>query len=133
MASVFEHFLAKTPGAAAAKPVDFSGKWRNQLRSEMELTVKGNKVTGKYRTGVGLPTPAEEFDLTGFCSGDLLAFVVNFGKFGSLTAWAGQHTIDDVGQGQIRTMWHLAKNVKDEDEPSELWAAVLSGADVFFR
>lgn len=135
MASIFQYFLPKKDdaNAAAPAPINFSGKWRNQLRSEMELSVSAEKVTGKYRTGVGLPQPAEEFNLIGFGSGDLLAFVVDFGKYGSLTAWAGQHTFDDAGVGQIRTMWHLAKNVKDEDEPTQLWGGVLAGADVFFR
>ena len=74
----------------------------------------------------------EEFDLVGFASGDLISFTVDFGKYGSLTSWCGQHT--DSGTGAIiKTMWLLAKNVPDELEPANLWGAVLTGSDNFTR
>jgi len=44
------------------------------------------------------PKPTEEFDLVGFASEHLLAFTVNFGEYGSLTAWVGLHTI--VGKSE---------------------------------
>jgi len=113
--------------------IDFSGKWRNELHSEMTLQVdaQGN-VTGKYKTGVGTPAPSEEFNLVGFASGDLLSFTVNFGTYGSLASWAGQHT-EENGTGVIKTIWLLARNVKDPDEPKNLWGAVLTGYDNFQR
>lgn len=88
---MFEYF--STAKVAGAPPPDFNGRWQNELNSEMELTVSGVKVLGKYRTGVGLPTPTEEFDLAGYINGDLVSFTVDFGKYGSLTSWVGQHTI----------------------------------------
>ncbi|PYV64582.1 MAG: hypothetical protein DMG97_34465, partial [Acidobacteria bacterium] len=43
---------------------DFSGHWRNELSSYMDLTVDGsNNVTGKYVsavTGTGGPTPSTD-------------------------------------------------------------------------
>lgn len=132
--SVEEHivrgFNKKTPPVPS---VDFTGTWRNELDSEMDLTVLTNgEVKGTYRTGVGKPTPTEEFPLRGFASGDLLTFTVNFGKYGSLTAWVGQHTVrgkDEV----IETLWHLAKNVPDDEEPQKLWGAILAGANRFTK
>lgn len=123
----------KSVAGAPAPSVDFNGKWRNELHSEMHLTVnaQGN-VIGKYKTGVGTPTPSEEFDLVGFASGDLLSFTVNFGVYGSLTSWSGQHT-DESGTATIKTMWLLARNVTDQDEPANLWGAVLTGYDNFQR
>lgn len=114
--------------------VDFDGKWKNRLDSEMEITVNTNgDIIGKYRTGVGSPSPTEEFDLKGFASGDLLVFCVNFGKYGSLASWAGQHTKDDNGNEVIYTLWHLAKDIKDEDEPDDLWEGILAGANEYRR
>lgn len=98
----------------------------------MELTQQGEAVTGTYRTQVGSPGDQEVFDLVGFASGDLLSFTVNFGKHGSLTSWVGQHT-DLNGVGMIRTLWHLASNVRDAQEPDRLWGAILAGADNFTR
>lgn len=118
---------------STAPAVDFNGIWRNELNSEMKLSVdaQGN-VTGKYKTGVGSPGPTEEFNLVGFASGDLLSFTVNFGQYGSLTSWAGQHTVEN-GKEAIKSLWLLARNVKDPNEPNELWGAVLTGYDNFQR
>ncbi len=112
--------------------IDFSGLWTNRLGSEMDLTMADGKITGKYRTAVGDPTPTEEFELCGFVSGDLITFTVNFGKYDSLTAWTGQHTVEK-GIETIYTLWHLAKNIRDEDEPKLLWAGILTGANTFVR
>ena len=132
-----ERHLSETVGARASvsgETPNFQGKWKNRLDSEMELAVDTNSdLTGKYRTGVGQPKPTEEFDLKGFVSGDLIVFCVNFGRFGSLTSWAGQHTRDDNGNEVIYTLWHLARNVRDEDEPDELWAGILAGANEYRR
>lgn len=117
---------------APSPTVDFSGTWRNQHGSEMRLTVSRNSVKGKFRTGVGQPSPKEEFDLLGFVSADLIVFTVNFGAYGSLATWAGQHTVEKKLE-KIETLWHLARNVREEEEPEELWGAILTGADVFVR
>jgi hypothetical protein len=112
---------------------DLSGRWKNQHGSEMQLRVgPGGRLTGTYHTAVGDPSPKQEFELVGFARGDLVAFTVDFGRFGSLTAWAGQHTRSE-GTERIHTLWHLAKNIPDADEPRALWAGVLAGADTFER
>ncbi|WP_064118310.1 avidin/streptavidin family protein [Pseudomonas fluorescens] len=132
---MLRHFSTiSTPVETAVPAVDFNGKWRNELHSEMELRVDAatGKVIGTYRTGVGTPNPTEDFDLVGFAAGDLLSFTVNFGKYGSLTSWSGQHTSSGV-KDIIKTMWLLAENVKDADEPDKLWGAMLTGADTFHR
>ena len=113
--------------------VDFSGRWKNQHGSEMELRMgPGDRLTGSYHTAVGAPSPSQEFELAGFACGDLVAFTVDFGRFGSLTAWAGQHTRAD-GVERIHTLWHLAKNVLEGEESGGPWTGVLAGADVFER
>ncbi len=131
-----ERYLSQSIGTTPSTITspNFSGKWRNRLDSEMELTVHiDGDVIGKYRTGVGKPKPTEEFDLKGFVSGDLIVFCVNFGKYASLTSWAGQHTLDDKGDEIIYTLWHLAKNISDVDEPDKLWSGMLTGANEYKR
>lgn len=118
---------------APAPSVDFEGFWNNHLGSQMELSVSGNNLSGVYRTNVGNPPPTEEFALVGFVTGDLITFTVNFGKYGSLTAWAGQHTEIRSGEFEIKTLWHLSKNVADADEPKDLWSSILAGANSFVR
>lgn len=126
-------FSIKATPAGSPPNVNFNGIWVNELKSKMNLTVNTNgSVTGKYMTAVGSPGDEEEFDLTGFASGDLISFTVNFGKYSSLTSWSGQHTETEIG-AKIKTMWLLAKNVSDPDEPENLWGAVLTGADTFTR
>ena len=118
---------------AAPKDVDFKGTWGNDLNSEMVLHVDSEgRVTGTYKTGVGQPDPTESFPLSGFVSGDLITFCVHFGPYGSLTAWAGQHTVED-GNEMINTLWHLATDVAEEDEPANLWRGILAGANTFTR
>ncbi len=113
--------------------VDFSGTWYNQHGSEMRLTVAADgKVTGTFHTGVGSPRPAEVFPLIGFVCGDLISFSVNFGKYQSLTAWTGQHAMED-GVETIETMWHLAINIEERAEKDWLWSGIRAGADTFHR
>ena len=118
---------------APAPTVDFAGKWVNDLNSEMELTVVGNELRGTYRTNVGQPAPTEEFALIGLVTEDIISFSVNFGIYGSLTAWVGQHIEGPSGNFKIKTLWHLTKNVQDSDEPEDLWSSILAGANTFSR
>ena len=133
-----EQFLTKQAGAQSSSQdsePDFNGKWKNRVGSEMELKVsKNGALTGTYRTGIGLPKPDEEFRLRGFVSGDLIVFCVDFGRYHSLTSWAGQHTQDGNGKEVIYTLWHLAQNVRDEDEPDDLQlVGILAGANEYRR
>jgi hypothetical protein len=113
--------------------VDFNGDWTNELGSCMNLNVAADgSVAGSYRTAVGSPAANEDFPLVGFASGDLISFTVNFGKYGSLTSWVGQHTQEN-NRFVIKTLWLLAKNITDIDEPKNLWGAVLTGYNNFVR
>ena len=118
--------------APTGPDIDFSGRWKNELGSEMMLNVKNGEVRGTYRTAVGEAPEEESFDLCGFAKGDLLVFCVNFGAYGSLAAWAGQHAIDN-GKEEILALWHLARNPRDGHEPKNLWSTMLTGANTFTR
>ena len=129
-----KNLIANYRTAKNPPSVEFEGIWKNGLGSEMEIEVDtvGN-VTGTYHTNVGMPTSTEEFPLIGFASGDLITFTVNFGKYGSLTAWAGQHTESEAGDQEIHTLWHMAENIIDVAEPQNIWSGILAGSNVFRR
>lgn len=111
----------------------FAGRWANQNGSEMEISVDGHgTVSGVYRTAVGRPKSAEEFALSGFVNGDRIVFCVNFGDYGSLTAWTGRLVADAPNDAVIHTLWHLARE-HDGDGPTALWEGILAGASEFRR
>ena len=125
---------APKPQNKAASSANFNGRWINDLGSTMVLSVSNTgTVTGKYKTAVGSPTANEEFDVVGFASGDLITFSANFGRYGSLTSWAGQLTEDANGSAVLRTLWLLTENVPDAEEPAKLWGSILAGANNFTR
>jgi hypothetical protein len=113
--------------------VNFTGKWKNELGSSMEIIVNTNgQVRGIYKTAVGNPTNMEEFEINGVATGDLISFSANFGKYGSLTSWTGQYTKTKAGD-TIQTMWHLAVNFEDQEEEKKLWSGIWTGSNTFVR
>ena len=113
--------------------VDLTGKWKNQLDAVMTLLMDTDgKLKGNYRTAVGRSSDIEEFELIGIVTGDLVTFIVNFGKYGSLTSWVGQ-VIEDNGKETIKTIWHLTRNVEDSEEEDEIGGSVLTGRENFER
>src|SRR5205085_54806 len=117
---------------------DFSGKWYNQLGSSMNLKIANGVVSGTYSTAVGAPDPKDEFEIRGIVADDLISFIVGWRNqtvdYRSMTAWVGQLTKDDDAvTDRLETLWHLAKNIPDADEPAMLWGTVRTGADRFRR
>ena len=121
-------------GVATTTP-NFSGIWRNQLGSEMNLIISGNDVSGKYTTTVSATATGGKLTgtISGTINGDIIAFIVNWSPIGSITTWVGQMRDDDTGNPRIDTLWHLAREVPDDEEPTGLWASILAGADTFTR
>ena len=120
----------KTP-MVSPKPFDFSGHWKNELKSYMDLQINGNSVKGTYVSAVsdtGGPTPP--FPVYGSVAGDLINFNVNWGQ--AITSWIG-HGVIENGASQILTLWHLVQTVDDETNPQQHWKTVLAGADEFTR
>ncbi|MBC6404074.1 MAG: hypothetical protein GDA35_10760 [Hyphomonadaceae bacterium] len=92
----------------------------------------GERLSGYYQTAIGRPDESETFPLTGWTQGDMISFSVNFKGYGSITAWNGQLSKDESGP-YIRTLWHLSRNVDDEDESKDMWSSVIAGASEFRR
>jgi avidin family protein len=110
---------------------DFSGRWKNELGSILDIRVRDGVITGTYVSAVsagGGPTPP--FPVTGTVTEDLLVFTVNWG--GLITTWCGHH-VDADGSAQILTLWYLVKAVPDETNPANQWKMIEAGADSFMR
>ena len=109
----------------------FDGDWQNDRGSRVSLTVTDGMLSGVYQTNVGRPDKNKKFPLTGYVSGDMITFTVNFAGFNSMTAWTGQMTKDGQGNDVIKTLWQNTKDVPDEDEPAEMWGSIRAGASDF--
>ena len=118
--------------AEDTKPINFSGDWWNNRCGLATLVEQGSVLSGVYIPSSGLEA-GQKLPLTGFRSGtDLISFVVNFGSNGPITAWAGQHTVEE-GTEKIVTEWYMTVDVPDEKESTELYRSIWAGSDVFVR
>ena len=118
--------------AEDTKPINFSGDWWNNRCGLATLVEQGSVLSGVYIPSSGLEV-GQKLPLTGFRSGtDLISFVVNFGSNGPITAWAGQHTVEE-GTEKIITEWYMTVDVPDEKESTELYRSIWAGSDVFVR
>jgi len=124
-----------TKGDLVEVPViPWTGTWENGLDSTMKLKVENGTVSGTYRTEVGAPGNFEEFEMIGTTTGDLISWTVNWGRYGSITSWVGQHTADAGGGNErIVALWQLVKNVAEGVEKENIWGSVLTGAGTFSR
>lgn len=116
----------------AAPTIDFSGRWRNQMASFMDLAVNGSTVTGTYNSASSAGGGSVQGAITGVTVGDLIAFTVLWTASGSITSWTGQ-LIDEASGPKLRTLWHLVSNIPDANEPDKLWMSTWAGADEFVR
>jgi hypothetical protein len=99
----------------------------------MNLVVNGSVVTGTYKTKVGSPDDKDLFELSGFATGDLIAFTVNFGKFDTLTSWSGQYAKEENEPEMIHTCFVAAIDIGERQESDEIWGGVKVGSDFFRR
>lgn len=114
------------------EPKRYSGTWYNQHGSSMDLSVGvDGKVSGRFRSGVGLSHRDEAFDVTGFAAGEVIALIVNFSKYATLTTWTG-HLVVEAGAPQIQAMWHMAVATPPR-HGRDVWKGTWTGADVFQR
>jgi hypothetical protein len=127
-----------------------AGRWTNRLGSIMELRVSGDALSGTYKTAVGGDkAKSRSWKLFGKVAGDLLSFIVVYGKGqdASIAAWTGRYFPEEKAvrgrQGKperIATVWCLAdrwtakKSGKSlKRVPTEDWNHVLTNADIFTR
>src|SRR5262249_35304253 len=116
-------------------PMDISGRWFNELKSQMVIDVHGSTITGKYHTGVG--DAKGEYDLVGRVSrlsdgNATIAFVVAWQNglqdTDAVTAWSGEiHEIEGILC--MTTTWLMTRETLQEND----WRATTVGRDYFTR
>lgn len=109
-----------------------AGQWINERGSAVTLSCDGDKLMGVYNTNVGQPDKGQSFPLTGWAEGDTVSFTVNFKGYGSITAWVGQIETA-AGTEQLKTLWHLTRDIDDAAETDDMWKSITSGASNFTR
>ncbi len=111
--------------------INFTGTWRNELNSEMEIQMTSeNEIKGVYRPSVHEAYCKGEHQLKGFVNDNLITFVVDFEHHSMVGSWTG-HYITDGSEGYVNTMWQLVKSEQEHDLPLEAWGSVYSGANRF--
>ena len=125
---IHEKALARAkPGTG--NPFDFSGIWKNELKSTMTITQQSaGIVNGIYVSAVSDTDKTTTGDLTGYTNGTLISFVVHWREFQAITAWVGQ-IVPHSSPAEINTLWQMTKAVEKGDE----WASINAGADTFIR
>ena len=109
-----------------------AGEWVNERGSAVTLSCEDGRLKGVYQTNVGQPDKGQSFPLIGWAEGDNVSFTVNFKGYGSITAWVGQIEVVNA-QEQLKTLWHLTRNIEDAAEADDMWKSVTAGASVFTR
>lgn len=112
--------------AGTGSVVDFSGTWKNELTSKMDLAQTGDKISGTYESAVSGSGSTTVGDLVGFADGDLLSILVHWRDFQAITAWVGQLGAD---QKSLNTLWNMVKQVESGQE----WSSINAGADRFTK
>ncbi|MCF4167058.1 avidin/streptavidin family protein [Zavarzinia compransoris] len=112
----------------AADAFDFSGQWINELGSIAFISQNVTMLAGTYQSAVSEGGGTTLGDLTGFASGNLIAFTVRWRDFQAITAWVGQ-LVPNAPQYTIKTLWQMTNQVTPGDE----WASINAGADIFTR
>lgn len=109
------------------------GTWYNEHGSKLVLEIAPDgRLTGSFESALGLAAPGERFPVTGFAAGDLVAFTVSFGKYLSLTNWAGHRTVADDGEEILETAWQMAVSPPPAKDV-ERWKGTWTGSNVFRR
>lgn len=110
-----------------------AGIWYNQHSSVLTLAAdSAGNLTGHLRSHSGLAKTFEPCAVTGFVRGELVAFVVDFGRFDSLTTWAG-HLVSYNDEDSIRACWHMTVTLPMKDTGEETWRGIWTGEDEFRR
>lgn len=112
--------------------VDFTGSWKNQNNSTLELQVTRGIVHGRFESGVGDDGETLWEDVSGRVLDDVITFNVVYSRYGTVVAWIGQH-IEANGIQSIRTHWLHATNIPDDQEKEWMWYTNRIGYDEFRR
>lgn len=127
--------LCTSPPVYADPTVDFSGKWKNQRGSTMDIKMaKGGAISGTYTSYVGSNTALKPItgSVVGHARGDQIVFYVDWVPY-SMTNWTGQLLTARDGKEILETVWTNTYNIEAAKEPSDGWSATRTGGDSFTR
>lgn len=109
---------------------DISGIWHNQHGSTIRIEVTADgRISGAFKSGIGLAKDAGECKVSGFVSGNLVTFCADFGQFDSMTAWVG-HIVNENGERRLDTQWQMSVALPRRGS-EEIWKGIWIGSDVF--
>jgi len=138
------------------------GTWQNEKGSLLRIaavsTSSGTgggpghcKVEGSFASRVGNAAFTEQFPLTGYAIGNLIAFTVSFHRLdpetgearASVCAWAGQYLPAQRPDGsyspedraeRLKTLWHLVPDTAAPGHERDYgWLLAHAGEDEFSR
>jgi hypothetical protein len=117
---------------------DFSGKWKNEYGSVMELQISGSDVRGTYTSLVSDTGAPISGSIIGYQAGSVISFTVLWpSNPARITAWVGQLVTDErshANEGErLETLWQMIVNVADAQNPESLWTTIHAGSDHFRR
>jgi hypothetical protein len=112
--------------------VNFTGTWKNQNRSTLELKEVGGIITGRFESGVGDDGQTVWIDVSGRTLDDVITFNAIYKKYGTVVSWVGQLT-HESGTDILKAQWLHATNIPDNQERDWMWFSNRIGSDVFTR
>ena len=108
---------------------DFTGEWKNELESTMDVVQVQSVITGVYTSKVSSPNAPAVGQLAGYAHGDLISFVVKWDSM-AITAWVGRHRVENH-ESVVETLWQMTSLVDNSQD--NFWHSINAGADRFTR
>lgn len=111
-----------------------SGRYKNELGSEMEIKVINNEINGFYISKVGNATDryllVGRINFENEISSTLFTFSVSwnnqYGNSNSVTSWSGQYYKDE---NKLYTTWILTRRCLLKDR----WSSQNVGSNIFIK
>jgi hypothetical protein len=124
--------LIATETATSVQPRPLTGRWHNQLGSELVIKANGTGgLTGRYTSGAGAVAGTSyplvgTYDPNPQSTTTVLGFVVDCTEVHAVTVWSGQYHQHDQ---TIAATWLMATETDAGDE----WKSTFVGHDLFHR
>jgi len=107
-----------------------TGIWQNENGSLLDIKIKNNLLSGKYKTNSENLLLQKYYPIKGYTNNNLISFCVDWEDNQSMTSWSGKYVED---KEIIKCHWHLVRNYSDikNNKKSNLWESFLTGVDIF--
>ena len=131
---MLQSFVSNPPAAEfTAETADLEGEWTNEFGSRLALTVASDgSVRGKYWGAAESTKALEGFPVVGLRTGTVLSLTAHLWKDRSVMNLVGHYT-EENGWPAIKAVCMLAKNVADQDDPTDSGSSIITGYNHFMR